>query len=80
MKKLVVFVIILVGCSNARMAKIQAWGKKHHVTCYSGGVVIYDGDTSGKIENEMHSDGYYFQDDKTGKLVGVSGNCVITVP
>jgi len=71
--------LILSGCSNANMAAIGAWGKRHDVKCYSGGVVIYEGYTTGKIENEDHSDGYYFQDAGTNKFVTVSGNCVITV-
>lgn len=70
---------LVLGCSNADMAAISAWGKRHDVKCYSGGVLIYQGYTTGKIENEAQSDGYYFQDDSTKKFVTVSGNCVITV-
>lgn len=71
--------LILFGCSNAEWAAFQALGKRHAIKCYSGGVVIYEGATTGKIENENQSDGYFFQDEQTGKLVRVSGNCVITV-
>lgn len=71
--------LLLCGCSNANWAAVGAWGKRHDVICYSGGVIIYEGYTTGKIENESHSDGYYFQDAKTDKFVTVSGNCVITV-
>ena len=76
---LFVFCLFLFGCSNANMAAIGAWGKRHDVKCWSGGKVIYEGYTTGKIENEDHSDGYYFQDAGTNKFVTVSGNCVITV-
>lgn len=69
----------ITGCSNAHMAAISAWGKRHDVKCYSGGILIYEGYTTGKIENEEHSDGYYFQDDRTGKLVVINANCLITV-
>lgn len=81
MKKVLGLLVLLslTGCSNANMAAMSAWGKVHKVTCYSGGVLIYQGETTGKIENEQGSDGYYFQDDKTHLFVTVSGNCVITV-
>lgn len=77
--KWLILVPFLVGCSNANMSAISAWGKRHDVKCWSGGVVIYEGYTTGKVENEDHSDGYYFQDTATRKFVTVSGNCVITV-
>lgn len=77
--KYLMFLSLIVGCSNANVAAIGAWGKRHDVICYSGGIKIYEGFTTGKVENEEHSDGYYFQDSSTGKFVTVSGNCVITV-
>ena len=77
--KYLVIAIVLVSCSRADLSAVMAWGKRHDVKCYSGGVVIYEGYTTGKIENEQGSDGYYFQDAKTNNFVTVSGNCVITV-
>lgn len=47
------------------------------MTCYSGGQVIYKGRSSGKIQTEKGSDGWFFQDDSSGKLVRLSGDCVI---
>lgn len=76
---LALFILSLTGCSNAQWADVKAWGQRHHVKCWSGGVVIYDGHTTGKIENEDHSDGYFFQEEESGQLVRVSGNCLITV-
>lgn len=77
--KYLMLLILLSGCSNAQIAAVSAWGKRHDVICYSGGKIIYQGYTTGKIENESHSDGYYFQDDETKQFVTVSGQCVITV-
>lgn len=74
-----ILLVFIMGCSNANLARFSALGKRHDVKCYSGGVVIYEGHSTGKIENEHQSDGYYFQDEQTGKFVTVSGNCVITV-
>ena len=73
------FVLSVTGCSDARMAAMSAWGSRHSIKCWSGGVLIYEGTTTGKIENEAQSDGYYFKDEKTDKVVMISGNCFITV-
>lgn len=58
---------------------MSAWGKKHRVQLYSGGKQIGEWVTSGKIENESQSDGYYFRDDKTGKVVMIGGDVIITI-
>lgn len=72
--------VILSGCSSANISAVQAWGKKHRVDLYGcDGKVIKTWETSGKIENEDHSNGYYFTDDATNKLVMVDGTVVITV-
>jgi hypothetical protein len=69
----------LVSCTDARFAAIKAVGAPHIITCYSGGIIIYKGESTGAVQNEEHSDGYFFEDAATRKLVTVSGNCVITV-
>lgn len=68
----------LSGCTDATMGKLTNFGGSAHVKCWSGGVVIYDGRSSGKVLSEANSDGYYFKEDGTGDLKEVSGNCVIT--
>lgn len=69
-----------IGCSSADVSAIQALGHKHKVTMYGcDGKVIGQWETSGKVENETQSNGYYFTDDKTGKLIMVDGTVVIEV-
>jgi len=70
-------VTLLSGCTSATRAKIASFGGKHKITFYSGGVAVRTWHTSGYVQNEEHSDGYYFQDDATGKLVTLSGEVVI---
>jgi len=80
MKKLLVLILalsILVGCTDATQAQWQAIGSEGSISCYSGGVVIYSGISSGKIRTEEGSDGWYFNDKATNRLVRVSGDCVI---
>jgi hypothetical protein len=75
---LLAFIACLAGCSDTTIARISAIGSAGHVTCYSGGHVIYDGNSTGKIENAHASDGYEFKDAATGRLVRVSGDCLVT--
>lgn len=77
---LLVLVISLIGCSSADMSAMSAWGRPHIVKLYAcDGHVIQQWVTTGKIENESNSNGYYFKDDATGKMVMVDGTVVITV-
>lgn len=74
--KIVLLLIILTGCSDGFVGKLQSFGAKRSIECYSGGKLIYKGTSSGKISSEANSDGYYFLVEP-GKLLEVSGNCVI---
>lgn len=68
---------MVAGCSDATRAKITAIGSPGEITCYSGGQVIYHGKSTGKIQTESGSDGWFFLEEGTGKLIRVSGSCVI---
>jgi hypothetical protein len=67
----------LAGCTDAERASWVALGDPGTITCYSGGQVIYEGKSTGKILTESQSDGWLLQDAATGRLVRVSGDCVI---
>lgn len=69
----------LAACSNATQSEYGAWGQSHHIKQFSGGKLIEEWDSTGAVSNEDKSDGKYFQDVKTGKLVDVSGDIQITV-
>ena len=66
-----------VGCSDAERAKFSGFASPHSIECYSGGTLIYRGVSTGKVLSEKSSDGYYFKEKATGRLMEVSGNCVI---
>jgi len=80
MNKVLVIVsiaFILSGCSDAAQSLVGSVGESGHITCYSGGKVIYEGTSTGMIKSESQSDGWYLNDAATNKLVRVSGDCVI---
>jgi hypothetical protein len=77
MKKLPLLLLLLTsGCTDATWSKVTQYGGSQHIKCYSGGVLIYEGDSTGKVVSEQGSDGYYFEDATTHEVVEISADCV----
>jgi hypothetical protein len=74
---LTLILFLFTGCTGAQVAKFQSLGSKHKITLYSGGIAVGTWHSTGYIQNEEKSDGYYFRDDATGKLISVSGTVII---
>ena len=73
----VVLILVLGGCSDASWSQISSIGSPGKVICYSGGKVIYEGTSTGKIATEQGSDGWFFKEVGSGNLIRVSGDCLI---
>lgn len=69
--------VLLTGCVDAKMADFGSYGAKSRVELWSGGQKVHEWTSTGKVLNEQSSDGYYFRDSDTGKLVRVTGDVVI---
>ena len=85
MKKLfllAILVIALVSCTDATRAKIGGYGENFKIEILSSntGQVIKTYHSSGKVESEETSDGYYFMDSNTGELTEISGGILIIAP
>lgn len=80
MKKItiILLVVVLSGCTDSTKEKLLNYGNEFKVEMYSGGKLVREWVSTGKVNSESGSDGYYFKDKKTGKLVEVSGDVVIT--
>lgn len=70
--------VSLVGCSSLsnsiERVTLNVASKPAKITCYSGGKVIYQGTSLGKVTDSAESDGFFFQDEKG--FVEVVGDCV----
>ena len=79
MKKLIalsVLVITFASCTDATRAKLGGYGDTYTIKVMSCDTTItYK--SSGKVISEGQSDGYYFNDATTGKLIEVSGTVII---
>lgn len=68
----------LAACTDASRAKLGGYGSPHRVEIVSGGRVVRSYLSSGKVQSETQSDGYYFNDARTGELIEVAGPVIIT--
>lgn len=82
MRKLLLGSVLLfsvVSCTDAQQAKIGGYGDRFKVEMLNcDGTITHYWISSGKVSNSESSDGYYFNDEKTGTLIEVSGNVIIT--
>lgn len=67
----------LAACTPAQKARYDARGTPARITCHSGGRVILDDVSDGKVQSSKEEPGYYYSSKTTGKLIEVSGDCVI---
>ena len=73
---LLVLVITFASCTDASRAKLGGYGDTYTIKVIAYDTVItYK--SSGKVLSEGNSDGYYFNDATTGKLIEVSGTVII---
>lgn len=69
----------LVGCTDASRAKLGGYNSQFKVQLLNcEGEVVREWISSGKVLSEANSDGYFFNDQKTGVLTEVTGTLVIT--
>ena len=70
----------IASCKDATTAQFKSLGKPHIITMYGcDGRIIRQWESTGSVSNEEHSDGWYFEDAATHKLIEVTGQIVIEV-
>lgn len=65
------------ACTDARRAHWNAYGDAARITCYSGGYLVLDDFSTGKVSNADGSDGYEFKSVTTDRLQQASGDCQV---
>lgn len=78
MRKFILILCVAVcGCTRAERAQLGGFGQDFKVTLYNGGQEVRAWKSQGKVLTEYKSDGWYFMDAETKKLVRVSGAVVV---
>ena len=76
---LFIFVMLFYSCSDAKKAKMGGFGSEFMIEMLNcDGNVSRSWISTGKVSSEEHSDGYYFMEKGTGKLIEVTGPLIIT--
>ena len=71
--------ILFSGCTDAKWAKVGGLGDQFKIELVNcDGTITHSWTSTGKVSTESQSDGYYFIDYQTGKLIEVSGTVIIT--
>ena len=82
MKKLLFLsslILFFSTCTDAKKAKLGGFGSKFQIEMLNcDGSIARTWISSGKVSSEQNSDGYYFMEQGTGKLIEVTGRLVIT--
>lgn len=80
MKKTAIVFIALIaisGCTDAERASLFAYGDEAWVTCYSGGAVIFQQQSTGKVA-QLDGDGITFKSKADGSYVRAFADCIVT--
>jgi hypothetical protein len=70
--------MMLSSCTDAEISQFGALSEPHTVEMYSGGTLVRQWTSTGKVLPAIQSDGYYFRDSECQCNVEVSGDVVIT--
>ena len=71
--------LFIYACTDAKKAKIGGFGSKFQIEMLNcDGSVARTWISSGKVSSEQNSDGYYFMEEGTDKLIEVTGRLIIT--
>ena len=75
-KYIIAAVFFCSGCTDAYFGKLKSLGNSARVRCWSGGQLIIDTVSSGKIHSEANSNGYYFIERSSREMIEVNADCV----
>ena len=66
---------LTLGCADVDAARSAARDEGRHITCYSGGQIIYEGDSSGRVINHTGGPSEWV-DKKTGMYYRTYADCL----
>jgi hypothetical protein len=73
----VAIVLSLSACTDAQIAGFGALGENSKVTCYSGGEVVFEDISTGKVI-QFEGGGLSFKSKTTGNYVRAFADCIVS--
>lgn len=74
---LIATALSLSACTDAETASFFAYGDSANVTCYSGGNVIFEDKSTGKVA-QLDGDGITYKSANTSAYVRAFADCIVT--
>ena len=71
-----ILLLLLLSGSDATIGKLTSIGSAADIVCYSGGKLILETESTGKVISENGS-GYDFKDKKDNRMTEVDAACII---
>lgn len=82
MKKILILLMLsltLINCTDSSQAKLGGYGDNFKIEIVNcDGTITHSWISTGKVQSEANTDGYYFLDSKSKELIEISGNIIIT--
>lgn len=69
--------LALTSCTDAKRASMFNYGETAYIKCYSGGQVIFEDQSTGKVL-QLDGDGITYKSAKTNKYVRAFADCIVT--
>ena len=74
---IVLIALALAGCTDATLSHWTQFGDEAHIQCFSGGQVVYDAHSTGKVQASESGAGVFFKEKESGKFVRLYADCVV---
>lgn len=75
----IIALLALNSCTDAKQSKMGSFGEQFKVELVNcDGTITHSWTSTGKVSSSKNSNGYYFKDEKSGALIEVTGNLIIS--
>lgn len=72
----VAIAVLATSCTDAERASLFAYGDEAEITCYSGGAVIFQDHSTGKV-TQLDGDGITYKSKNTNSYVRAFADCIV---
>lgn len=69
--------LALTACTDAQLSSFEALGESSVIKCYSGGQVIFEDQSTGKVQ-QLDGDGITYKSAKSNTYVRAYADCIVT--
>jgi hypothetical protein len=72
---IVALALALAGCTDAERADFGAYGEEAGIYCYSGGKLVFEDQSTGRIQSDTQ--GIFYKSKATGRYIRAYADCIV---